>query len=63
MFIAVSIDGTKKSGDLFCRLELPEDLFAREVEVHCGRSMLKRFQMEGRTLETEEVTDRLLLTY
>jgi len=25
--------------------------------------MLKRFQMEGRTLENEVVADRLLLTY
>ena len=63
VFVAVSIDGTKKSGDLFCSLELPDGLFERELEVHCGRSMLKRFQMEGQTLESEEVTDRLLLTY
>src|SRR5438445_506729 len=53
MFVAVSIDGTKKSGDLFCSLELPDGLFERELEVHCGRSMLKRFQMEGQTLESE----------
>jgi hypothetical protein len=25
--------------------------------------MLKRFQMDGRTLEAHEVSDRLLLTY
>jgi DNA adenine methylase len=29
----------------------------------CGRSMLKRFQMGGQTLEGEVVADRLLLTY
>lgn len=63
VFVAVSIDGTKKSGDLFCKLEIPDGLFERESEVHVGRSMLKRFQMEGRTLEAEEVTDRLLLTF
>jgi DNA adenine methylase len=62
-FVALSIDGTKKSGDFFCAHDVPEGLFAREVDVNCGRSMLRRFQMEGRTLETEEVTDRLLLTY
>jgi DNA adenine methylase len=61
--VAVSIDGTKKSGDLFCDLEIPPGVFEREVEVHCGRSMLRRFQMAGRTLESETVTDRLLLTY
>lgn len=63
VYVAVSLDGTKKSGDLLCDLDLPDGLFKREVEVHCGRSMLKRFQMAGRTLESETVTDRLLLTY
>lgn len=63
VFVALSIDGTKKSGDLFCTLEVPDGLFEREIEVNCGRSMLKRFQMGGRTLESEQVTDRLLLTY
>jgi DNA adenine methylase len=61
--VAVSLDGSKKSGDLFCHLELPEGLFERELLIQCGRSMLKRFQMEGRTLESEHVNDRLLLTY
>jgi DNA adenine methylase len=61
--VALSIDGTKKSGDLICDVASPPGLFEREVMVNCGRSMLKRFQMEGRTLETEEVSDRLLLTY
>jgi DNA adenine methylase len=61
--VALSIDGTKKSGDLVCDVPLPRGLFEREVLVHCGRSMLKRFQMGGRSLETEVVADRLLLTY
>ncbi len=63
VYVALSIDGTKRSGDLVCDVPLPEGLFEREVFVNCGRSMLKRFQMEGRTLEGEDVTDRLLLTY
>ena len=63
VFVALSIDGTKKSGDLLCDLEIPERLFERELEIKCGRSMLKRFQMEGRSLEAEEVTDRLLMTF
>lgn len=61
--VALSIDGTKRSGGLICDVPVPEGLFEREVSVNCGRSMLKRFQMEGRTLEGETVTDRLLLTY
>jgi DNA adenine methylase len=42
---------------------MPESLFEREVFVNCGRSMLRRFQMGGQTLEGEVVADRLLLTY
>jgi DNA adenine methylase len=61
--VAVSLDGTKKSGDMFCQFDLPADLFEREMEIQCGRSMLRRFQMGGRTLESEHVSDRLLLTY
>jgi DNA adenine methylase len=61
--VALSIDGTKKSGTRACTLPIPEGLFEREVLVNCGRSMLKRFQMGGRTLETEVVADRLLLTF
>lgn len=61
--VAVSIDGTKRSGSVDCELPIPKGLFEREAFVNCGRSMLKRFQMNGRTLEGEKVADRLLLTY
>lgn len=61
--VALSIDGTKKSGQLYCDIALPEGLFERELLVNVGRSMLRRFQMGGQTLEAEEVRDRLLLTY
>jgi len=63
IYVALSIDGTKKSGSVLCDLPIPKDLFEREVYVNCGRSMLKRFQMEGKSLENEVVADRLLLTY
>ncbi len=61
--VALSIDGTKYSGRRLCDVPLPAGLFAREVFIAVGRSMLKRFQMAGRTLEAHEVRDRLLLTY
>ena len=61
--VALSIDGTKKSGDRNCELPIPDGLFKREMFVNVGPSMLKRFQMEGGTLESEVVADRLLLTY
>lgn len=61
--VALSIDGTKRSGQVAIDLPIPVGLFEREVFVNCGRSMLKRFQMGGQTLESEVVKDRLLLTY
>lgn len=63
VLVALSIDGSKKTGDMELALPIPKGLFEREVVVDCGRSMLRRFQMHGKTLETEVVTDRLLLTY
>jgi DNA adenine methylase len=63
VFVALSIDGTKKTGNTICDLPIPDNLFTREVMVNCGRSMLKRFQMAGQSLEGEVVHDRLLLTY
>ena len=61
--VALSIDGTKRSGNHVCNLPIPDGLFEREVLVNCGRSMLRRLQMGGHTLEGEVVADRLLLTY
>ncbi len=62
VFVALSIDGKKKSGTL-TSLAMPAGLFERELFVPSSPSMLKRFQMAGRSLEQEEVADRLLLTY
>lgn len=63
VYVALSIDGTKKTGKKNLKLDIPDRLFEREAFVNCGRSMLRRFQMGGQTLEGEVVTDRLLLTY
>lgn len=63
VYVALSIDGTKKSGEMICDLPIPDDLFEEEIFVNVGRSMLRRFQMGGQTLESEVVSDRLLLTY
>ena len=48
---------------MLCKLPIPKGLFEREAFVNCGRSMLRRFQMNGKSLEEEVVADRLLLTY
>ncbi len=63
VYVMLSIDGTKYSGRKLCDIPIPDGLFEREVFVNVGRSMLKRFQMDGQSLERHEVTDRLLLTY
>jgi len=63
VYVALSIDGTKRSGNRICDIPIPPGLFAQEVFVNCGRSMLRRFQKSGQTLEGEVVADRLLLTY
>jgi len=63
VLVALSIDGNKKSGNFICDLPIPEGLFSQEILVNVGGSMLKRFQMEGLTMDNENVNDRLLLTY
>ncbi len=62
-FVALSLNGWTKSGDRTCAYSIPKRLFDREVPVRCGRSMLRRFQMPGQSLEGEVVSDRLLLTH
>lgn len=63
VYVALSIDGTKKTGDRICDVAVPHGLFEREIFVNVGRSMLRRFQMGGDSLEGEVVRDRLLLTF
>lgn len=63
VYVALSIDGTKRSGNMICDLPIPDGLFEHEILIYIGHSMLKRFQMNGKTLEGEKVSDRLLLTY
>ena len=63
VYVALSIDGIKRTGAEVTQLPLPRDLFEREVFVDCGRSMLKRFQRGGSSVEDHRVADRLLLTY
>ena len=63
VYVLLSIDGTKKSGKYTCDFHFPDGLFEREAFVNCGRSMLRRFQKDGETLEDELVSDRLLMTF
>ena len=61
--VLLSIDGSKKSGKVQLDLDIPDGLFKRHLMVRCGRSMLRRFQKKGQTLEGEFVEDRLLLSW
>lgn len=62
-YVALSIDGSKRSGLHTILHDFPEGLFETEVDITVGRSMLKRFQRNGESLADEVVKDRLLLTY
>ncbi len=61
--VALSIDGTKKSGTKRIPVDWPKSLFEREVLLDCGSSMLRRFQNGGSAMVGEGVHDRLLLTW
>ena len=61
--VAVSLDGTKKSGKHTVDLSVPNGLFEREIMIQLGSSMLKRYQLKDQTAEDHHVADRLLLTY
>ena len=63
MRVVLSIDGTKNAGLHAVLHDFPDHIFETEVAVTVGRSMLRRFQMGGETLESEVVHDRLLLTH
>jgi DNA adenine methylase len=62
-FVALSIDGVKKSGNRKISIVPPKGLFELEGYVALGGSMLKRFWRDGMTVEDEHVKDRLLLSH
>ena len=61
--VALSLDGTKKSGRKQVPIEFPAGIFKREVAIDCGYSKMHRFQVGGGSMEGELVVDRLLLTW
>lgn len=61
-FVALSIDGIKKSGSRKIAISPPKGLFKYEGYVSLGGSMLKRFWREGMTVDDEHVKDRLLIS-
>ena len=61
-FIALSFDGTKKSGEKNIDIKIPKKLFEVEIYLNLKGSMLKRFQRSGKNVKDEIVTDRLLIS-
>ncbi|WP_350049059.1 DNA adenine methylase [Marivibrio sp.] len=61
VFVALSLDGAKRGETL--PVDLPDGLFDRAVAVELDRSRLRRFQLRGRSVEGERVSERLLLTW
>lgn len=62
-FVALSLNKQKSKQGAVFDYAIPNGLFARDVPVNCGTSMLKRFQMGGATMQFELVTDSLYLTH
>jgi DNA adenine methylase len=60
---AVSVDGWRRSGAKHIALGVPDGLFKQELLVERGGCMLRRFQMAGEDMSSEQVVDRLLLTW
>ncbi len=63
VYVALSLNGNKKTSVHTPSLEIPKGLFQQDIYIPVGRSMLQRFKMEGQTLTDENNTERLLLTY
>ena len=62
-FVALSIDGVKRSGDKIISILPPADLFEVESYLSLGGSMLKRFWRGGGDVVDEHIKDRLLLSH
>lgn len=62
-YVMLSINGTRESQKKDISAEIPEGLFARELLVNCGTSMIDRLQNSGKEMENEVVHDKLLLTW
>lgn len=62
-YVMLSINGTRESRKKNISIDVPAGLFARELLVDCGTSMIDRLQNSGKDMTDELVHDRLLLTW
>lgn len=63
VFVMLSINGTRESKSKNISVDCPEGLFAREILIDCGTSMIDRLQNAGNEMANERVHDKLLLTW
>lgn len=62
-YVMLSINGTRESKRKDISVEAPAGLFAREIVIDCGTSMIDRLQSSGKGMTGEVVHDKLLLTW
>jgi len=63
VYVLLSINGFRESKRKDISVQVPEGLFARELTVNCGTSMIDRLQNNGNKMDGEQVHDKLLLTW
>jgi DNA adenine methylase len=62
-YVMLSINGMRESQKKDISVDIPDGLFAREILVDCGTSMIDRLQNSGREMINEKVHDKLLLSW
>lgn len=62
-YVMLSINGMRESQKKDISVDIPENLFEREILVDCGTSMIDRLQNAGKEMRDERVHDKLLLTW
>ena len=63
VYVMLSINGTRESKRKDISIDLPANLFKRELVINCGTSMIDRLQNSGKSMTNELVHDKLLLTW
>ena len=63
VYVMLSINGTRESKQKDISVDIPAELFARELAVNCGTSMIDRLQNAGKGMTDAVVHDKLLLTW
>lgn len=63
VYVMLSINGTRNNRKTDISVTPPDGLFARQVFVNCGTSMIDRLQHTGEEMIEKKVEDQLLLTW